>query len=121
MQCLSNFRHRSGPPSSGPSEDPFILLSGPASIGEVPYRVLAVRINPNTLGVDYRYDKVYADYRLEDTLDELTFLDDIDESVLVPIEHDHYVIWMLPSGDTGRIDRRSRGTPLIAPAASGAR
>jgi hypothetical protein len=45
---------------------------------------------------------VYADYQLEDTLVELTFLDDIDKSVLVPIEHGHYVIWMLPSGDTGQ-------------------
>jgi hypothetical protein len=89
---------------AGPPEDPFILLSGPARIGKAPYRVLAVRVNPNTLGVDYRYDlgeDVYADYQLEDTLDALTFLDDIDKSVLVPIEHGHYVIWMLPFGDTG--------------------
>jgi len=89
---------------AGPPEDPFILLSGPARIGKAPYRVLAVRVNPNTLGVDYRYDlgeDVYADYQLEDTLDALTFLDDIDKSVLVPIEHGHYVIWTLPFGDTG--------------------
>jgi hypothetical protein len=89
---------------AGPPEDPFILLSGPARIGEAPYRVLAVRINPNTLAIDYRYDlgeDVYADYQLEDTLEELTFLDDIDKSVLVPIEHGHYVIWMLTCGDTG--------------------
>jgi hypothetical protein len=89
---------------AGPPEDPLILLSGPARIGKAPYRVLAVRVNPNTLGVDYRYDlgeDVYADYQLEDTLDALTFLDDIDKSVLVPIEHGHYVIWMLPFGDTG--------------------
>jgi hypothetical protein len=61
-----------------------------------------VRINPNTLGVDYRYDlaeDTYADYQLEDTLDELTFLDDIDRSVLVSIERGHYVIWLLPCGD----------------------
>ena len=89
---------------AGPPQDPFILLSGPARIGEAPYRVLAVRVNPKTLGVDYRYDlgeDVYADYQLEDTLDALTFLDDIDKSVLVPIEQGHYVIWMLPFGDTG--------------------
>jgi hypothetical protein len=87
---------------AGPPEDPFILLSGPARIGEAPYRVLAVRINPNTLGIDYRYDlgeDVYADYQLEDMLDEFTFLDEINKSVLVPIEQGHYVIWMLPSGD----------------------
>jgi hypothetical protein len=90
---------------SGPPEDPFILLSGPATIGEAPYRVLAVRVNPNTLGIDYRYDlgeDVYADFQLDEMLDEFTFLDDIDKSVLVPIEHGHYVIWMLPSGATGQ-------------------
>jgi hypothetical protein len=93
------------PLEAGPPEDSFILLSGRANIGEAPYRVLAIRINPNTLGLDYRYDlgeDVYADYQLEDTLDELTFLDDIDKSVLVPTEGGHYVIWMLPSGDTGQ-------------------
>lgn len=89
---------------AGPPADPFILLSGPARIGEAPYRVLAVRLNPNTLGVDYRYDlgeDVYAGYQLEEMLDEFTFIDDLDKAVLVPIEHGHYVIWMLPSGDTG--------------------
>jgi hypothetical protein len=90
---------------AGPPEDPFILLSGPARIGDAPYRVLAVRVSPNTLGIDYRYDlgeEVYADYQLDEMLDEFTFLDDIDKSVLVPIEHGHYVIWMLPSSDTGQ-------------------
>jgi hypothetical protein len=105
LQCLFNYRHRSAREllEAGPPEDPFILLSGPARIGEVPYRILAVRVNPNTLAVDYRYDleeDVYADYELEDTLEELTFLDDIDRSVLVTIEHGQYVVWMLPSGDT---------------------
>jgi hypothetical protein len=89
---------------AGPPEDASILLSGPARIGEAPYRVLAVRINPNTLAVDYRYDlgeDVYADYQLEDTLEELTFLNDIDKSVLVTVGQGHYVIWMLPAGDSG--------------------
>jgi hypothetical protein len=88
---------------AGPPDDPFILLSGPARIGGAPYRVLAVRINPNTLGINYRDDlaeDVFADYQLEDILDELTFLDDIEKSVLVAIEHGHYVIWMLPFSDT---------------------
>jgi hypothetical protein len=90
---------------AGPSEDPFILLSGAATIAGAPYRVLAVRVDPATLGVDYRYDlgeEVYADYQLEDTFDELTFLDDIDKSVLVSIQHGHYVIWMLPAAGEGR-------------------
>lgn len=88
---------------AGPPEDPLILLSGPANIGGAPYRVLAVRMNPNTLAVDYRYDlgeDVYADYQLEDTLEELTFLDDIEKSVLVPLGQGQYVVWMLPSANT---------------------
>jgi hypothetical protein len=83
----------------GPPEDPSILLSGAAEIGQSPHRVMAVRLNPGTLAVDYRADleeDVYADYQLEGMLDELTFLDDIDKSVLVPIEGQHYVIWMIP-------------------------
>jgi hypothetical protein len=89
----------------GPPEDPSILLSGAAEIGKAPYLVLAVRLNPNTLAVDYRADlneDVYADYEVESILDELTVLDDIDKSVLVPIAGGHYVIWMLPFSDAGR-------------------
>jgi hypothetical protein len=89
----------------GPPEDPAILLGGAAEIGKAPHRVMAVRLNPKTLAVDYRADleeDVYADYQLEGMLDELTFLDDIDKSVLVPIEGGHYVIWMMPFSDRGR-------------------
>ena len=88
----------------GPPEDPLILLGGAAEIGKAPHRVMAVRLNPGTLAVDYRADldeDVYADYQLEGLLDELTFLDDIDKSVLVPINGAHYVIWMMPFSDRG--------------------
>jgi hypothetical protein len=90
----------------GPPEDPSILVGGAAEIGEALYRVLAVRLNPNTLSVDYRADlneDIYADYEIEGMLDELTVLDgDIDKSVLVPIAGGHYVVWMLPFSDAGR-------------------
>jgi hypothetical protein len=89
----------------GPPEDPSIVLGGAAEIGQAPHRVMAVRLNPNTLAVDYRDDvqeNVYADYQLEDRVDELTFLDDIDKSVLVPIGGAHYVIWMMPFSYAGR-------------------
>jgi hypothetical protein len=89
----------------GPPEDPTILLAGAAEIGNAPYRVLAVRLNPGSLSVDYRRDleeEIYGDYQLEDMLDELTFLDDIDKSVLVPIDGGHYVIWMMPFSRAGR-------------------
>ncbi len=89
----------------GPPEDPAILLGGAAEIGRAPHRVLAVRLDPLTLAVDYRADlqeEVYADYQLEDMLDELTFLEDIDKTVLVPMAAGHYVIWMMPFGAAGR-------------------
>ena len=101
--CLPEPRWPSELLEEGPPEDPSILLGGPAEIGKAPHRVLAVRLNRNTLAIDYRTDvaeDIYADYQLEGMLDELTFLDDIDKSVLVPIEGAHYVVWMVPfSGD----------------------
>jgi hypothetical protein len=87
----------------GPPEDPSILLSAPAAIGSAPHRVLAIRINPRTLAADYRTnldEEVYADSQIEDMLDELTFLDDIDQSVLVSMEGGSYVVWMMPYRDT---------------------
>lgn len=87
---------------AGPQEDASILLSGAAEIGKAPYRVLAVRLNPSTLAIDYRADieeDIYDEYQLEDRLDELTFLDDIDKSVLVPMAGGYYVVWMLPYSD----------------------
>ncbi len=89
----------------GPPEDPSILLGGAAEIANAQYRILAVRLNPRTLAVDYRADlneDIYADYEIEGTLDELTVLDDIDRSVLVPIEGGHYVVWMLPFSSNER-------------------
>ena len=86
----------------GPPEDPAILLGGAAAIGEAPHLVLAMRINPRTLSVDYRQEldeDVYADYRLEELLDELTFMDAIDKSVLVPMGGGAYVLWMTPDSD----------------------
>jgi len=89
----------------GPPEDPSILLSGAAEIGKSPHRVMAARINPKTLSIDYRAElgeDVYADYQLEDRLDDLTFLDGIDESVLVPMGGGHYIVWMVPFGHAER-------------------
>lgn len=86
----------------GPPEDPAVLLSGMASIGPAPHRVLAVRINPSTLSVDYRADldeAVYAEYQLEEMVDDLTFLDELDASVLVPMGAGEYVVWMMPYAD----------------------
>ena len=47
-------------------------------------------------------EEVYADYELETMLEELTFLEDIDRSVLVPIADASYVVWVMPFSETGR-------------------
>lgn len=89
---------------AGPPEDPFILLSGSATVGSAPYRILAIRINPTSLAIDYRInlgDDIYDTLQLEDMLEGLTLLDDIDRSVLILNEQGHYVIWMMPWHDTG--------------------
>ena len=102
---LPDLRWPSELTEEGPPEDPTILLGGAADIGTAPHRVVAVRLNPATLAVDYRADvaeEIYAEYELESMLDELTFLDDIDKSVLVPIGGASYVVWMIPFSDTGR-------------------
>lgn len=87
----------------GPDEDPSILLSRAVEIGNVLHRLLAVRVNPNHLRVDFRPDlgkAVYADYPLELMLDELTFFDDIDRSAVVRLESGSYILWMVPAGGT---------------------
>jgi hypothetical protein len=92
----------------GPPGDPSILLGEPAAIGKAPHRAVAVRISPRTLGVAYRIDlddDVYSDCHVEGMLDELTFLEEIDQSVidqsvLVPLSGGSYVIWLMPfAGD----------------------
>ncbi len=90
--------------ADGPPEDPLILLSGSARIGQARHQILAVRVNANTLAVDFRADLdegIYADHQLEDMFDELTSLNDIDKTALVPVGRGHYVIWMMPCSDTG--------------------
>lgn len=89
----------------GPAEDPFILLTGAAMIGRAPCRVLAIRVSTATLAIDYRPDleeEIYADLQLEEMLSELTFAEDIDRSVLVPMETGNYVVWMIPHGTSPR-------------------
>lgn len=91
----------------GPSQDPSILLSGMATIGPAPHRMLAVRIDPTTLAVDYRSDldeTVYADYQLDELVDDLTFLDDLDASVLVPMGGSDYVVWIMPYAELAEED-----------------
>jgi hypothetical protein len=85
---------------AGPPEDPFILLSGSTRIGAAPHKIVAIRIDPTTLAIDYRLnlgDDIYDAYLLEEMVEEMTFLEDIDQSVLVPNERGQYLIWMFPS------------------------
>jgi hypothetical protein len=83
----------------GPADDSEILLSGLVNIGPAPYRMFALRIDPSSLEVDYRDDvdeEAYEDYDLDDMLEDLTARDDLDASVLVPMNGASYVVWMMP-------------------------
>jgi hypothetical protein len=87
---------------TGPDEDPSILLSGATEIGTAPHRVLAIRVNPSHVQVDFRAnldEAVYADYQLGVMLEELNVFDNVDRSAVVPLESGNYVIWMVPSAD----------------------
>jgi hypothetical protein len=84
---------------NGPTEDPEILLSGLVNIGPAPYRIFALRIDPASLEVDYHEDvdeDAYDELELDDRLDDLTMRDDLDASLLVPMNDAHYVVWMAP-------------------------
>lgn len=96
----------------GPAQDPSILLTGSARIGQVPVQVVAVRINPELVGVpDYRPDVDEARYRkgalatlLETILDESEYLvSELEEllgkarSSIVPLEQGSYLVWVIPA------------------------
>jgi hypothetical protein len=88
---------------AGPSDDPEILLSGVVNIGPAPYRLLALRIDPSSLEVDFREDvdeDEYEELELEDMLDDLSMSDDLDASVLVPMNGASYVVWIRPYRDS---------------------
>jgi hypothetical protein len=84
---------------AGPPEDPTILLAAPVDIGATMHRLLAIRIDPDTLMVDFREsvgEDIYEPYDLDLMLDDLEFFDDIDAAGLVTLASGSYVIWMVP-------------------------
>ncbi|MDA8107033.1 MAG: hypothetical protein M0015_00185 [Betaproteobacteria bacterium] len=96
----------------GPAQDPSILLTGSARIGQVPVQVVAVRINPELVSTpDYRPDVDKAGYRkgaldtlLETILDEseslvagLAELLGEGRSSIVPLPQGSYLVWVIPS------------------------
>jgi hypothetical protein len=89
----------------GPEEDRSILLDGRVGIGPTLHRLLAVRVDRDTLSVDFRADvdeDCYADYDLDVMLDELEFFDDIDAAGLLVLDTGNYVVWMVPWPKTER-------------------
>jgi hypothetical protein len=64
---------------------------------------LALRIDPSSLEVDFREDvdeDEYEELELEDMLDDLSMSDDLDASVLVPMNGASYVVWIRPYRDS---------------------
>jgi hypothetical protein len=90
----------------GPEQDRAVLLGGTVEIAGVRHRIRAVRVGQITLEVDTRGDlteEVYEDYPLQDMLDEVSFFENIDRSVIVHLETGYYIVWMVPWGSDLRL------------------
>lgn len=86
---------------AGPAADPAILLGGTATIGTVPHRVVAIRVHRTSLQVDVRADldeqDAYAEFALEEMLEELEFFGEFGPSATVVLNDAHYVVWVVPA------------------------
>jgi len=87
----------------GPEEDPAILLSGASKLAAKHYLVYAVRINLESMEVDFRSsvgEWIYADLRLDVMLEELMFFSDFDRTAAITVAGSHYILWMVPATET---------------------
>jgi len=84
--------------AEGPVQDPTILLTGRAEIGNAAYRIQAVRMRKGMRSPDYRSDVPQSAYNesLDRVVDDVQ---DIIESLspqLVQIGEGHYLLWLVP-------------------------
>lgn len=87
----------------GPQEDRTILLRGIAEIAGSFYDVVAIRIDPITMGADFRDDlsrSVYANHRVQDLLEDVGEHTEITDASLLHLSSGRYVLIMLPSTET---------------------
>ena len=81
----------------GPPADPAVLLSGTATVGFIPFRITAIRVEPRLkFTPDCRSDDIDPAYRarLECLLEELAEVADSDHPQTVELEAGSYVLWM---------------------------
>jgi hypothetical protein len=83
----------------GPKADPAILLVGEAKVGDVTFKVTALRIQWQGLGPDYRHDVAEHDYdvSLESLIEDVENLVESGRPAPVAMNGGHYLVWMVPS------------------------
>jgi hypothetical protein len=86
----------------GPEQDPSVFLRSVAEIAGAAYELIAIRIDPITMGADLRDDvpmHVYRKLRISGILDEVSVFTDISDRSLVPLPTGAYVMLMFPARD----------------------
>lgn len=90
---------------TGPIGDPGIVLSGIAHIGSIPFRIVAVPVEPRLRFMpDYRpdlADEVYDRERLETLLEELGEIADTDHPRIIELGGACYVMWITTEAEPG--------------------
>ena len=90
---------------TGPAEDPSIILSAFAHVGSIPFRIVAIRIEPRLRFMpDYRPDRAptaYDSVTLEALLGEVGEIAGTDHPRTVELGTGSYVMWMVPEPEPG--------------------
>jgi hypothetical protein len=90
--------------TAGPPEDPTILLRGQVAIGATRFALTAMRVDPIRYGPDFRDDldrSVYAEFQLAPLLDLVSELVGVAEPSTLRLGTGEYLVWMVPTGDSG--------------------
>lgn len=82
----------------GPPNDPSILLTGDAMIGNIAFKVTALRVRRTGRGPDFRDDVAEEDYAvsLESLMDGVEELSGSIEPSAIELNGALYLLWMVP-------------------------
>ena len=89
----------------GPLADRAILLRGTAEIAGASYEIVAIRMDPISMTVDFRTDlprQTYAGCAVQDILEDLAGHTEMTDAALVHLSAGDYVILMIPAADGTR-------------------
>jgi hypothetical protein len=86
----------------GPAADRAILLRGTAEIAGARYDVIAIRMDPISMTVDFRADlprQTYAGSPVRDILEDLAGHVEMTDAALVRLAPGDYVMLMIPAAE----------------------